>query len=64
MRCLNCGIRLKIAEKGQVIEHCPECSMRAEYESRRDFKRAQDVRSSKERRTTEAPRFQVAARSA
>jgi hypothetical protein len=36
MRCLYCGIRLKIAEKAKVIEHCPECSKRLEHEDRRD----------------------------
>jgi hypothetical protein len=36
MRCLCCGIRLKIAEKAKAIEHCPECSVGVEYENRRD----------------------------
>jgi DNA-directed RNA polymerase subunit RPC12/RpoP len=37
VRCLYCGIRLKIAEGAKVIQHCPECSMRIEYESRHSF---------------------------
>jgi DNA-directed RNA polymerase subunit RPC12/RpoP len=45
MRCLYCGIRLKIAEKGQVIEHCPECSMRIEYENRRAARSKAENRS-------------------
>jgi DNA-directed RNA polymerase subunit RPC12/RpoP len=36
MRCLYCGIKLKIAEKAKKIEHCPECSERIEYEGRRE----------------------------
>lgn len=36
MRCLYCGIKLKIAEKAQVIKHCPECSMRIEHEGRQE----------------------------
>jgi hypothetical protein len=36
MRCLYCGIRLKIAETAQPIKHCPECSMRIEYERRNE----------------------------
>lgn len=46
MRCLYCGIRLKIAEKGQKIERCPECSVRSEYESRRDSTASQQGRRS------------------
>ena len=32
MRCLYCGIRLKITDKALLIEHCPECSLRIECE--------------------------------
>ncbi|HEX8748552.1 MAG TPA: hypothetical protein VF717_15380 [Pyrinomonadaceae bacterium] len=46
MRCLYCGIRLKIAEKGQMIERCPECSVRSDYESRWDSTAAQQGRRS------------------
>ena len=35
MRCLYCGIRLKIVEKAQAIEYCPECSVRIEHETSR-----------------------------
>jgi hypothetical protein len=34
MRCLYCGIRLKIAKQAQVIRYCPECSMIVECEER------------------------------
>jgi DNA-directed RNA polymerase subunit RPC12/RpoP len=37
VRCLYCGIKLKIAEKAKVIRHCcPECSVRIEYEGRHE----------------------------
>lgn len=32
MRCLYCGIKLKIAKQAKVIRHCPECSLRIECE--------------------------------
>lgn len=37
MRCLYCGIKLKIAGKAKQIEHCPECSERIKYEGRREM---------------------------
>jgi hypothetical protein len=47
MRCLYCGIRLKIAVEAQVIKYCPECSLRAEREDRRAlFIRAEKVNRS------------------
>ncbi|HEY0321283.1 MAG TPA: hypothetical protein VGC66_10035 [Pyrinomonadaceae bacterium] len=43
MRCLYCGIKLKIAEKAFVIRHCPECSVRIECESSQEaILRAED----------------------
>jgi hypothetical protein len=42
MRCLYCGIRLKIAKKAKVIQHCPECSMRMEDEGRLNLRRTED----------------------
>lgn len=36
MRCLYCGIRLKIAKRAKMIEHCPECSVRIEHEGRQE----------------------------
>ncbi|MBD0370112.1 MAG: hypothetical protein ICV60_04705 [Pyrinomonadaceae bacterium] len=44
MRCLYCGIRLKIAKHAKVIEHCPECSLRMEQEGRQESRllRAED----------------------
>lgn len=38
MRCLYCGIKLKIAGKAKAISHCPECSMRIECEGVREIK--------------------------
>lgn len=32
MRCLYCGIKLKIAAKAKIIKHCPECILRIESE--------------------------------
>lgn len=42
MRCLYCGIRLKIAEKAKVIRHCPECSLRIEHEGRPEYARGEE----------------------
>jgi hypothetical protein len=36
MRCLYCGIKLKIAKKAALIRHCPECSMRLESDLMRE----------------------------
>ena len=33
MRCLYCGIKLKIAREAKLIRHCPECSTSIECES-------------------------------
>ena len=59
MRCLYCGIRLKIAEKGQMIERCPECSVRGEYEGGQDSLAAQ--RGSRSLRTDDGNRRALSA---
>lgn len=59
MRCLYCGIRLKIAEKAKVIRHCPECSLRIEHEGRPDTARAED--RSRRSRPADGHRFAVLA---